>query len=75
MSTTAERLFSEALELPDAERAALAARLIESLDSEAEEDAAEKWETEIRRRVEELDSGAVRPIPWSEVRRTMLGLE
>jgi hypothetical protein len=31
----------------------------------------EAWDAEIRRRVEELDSGAVETIPWKEVRERL----
>jgi putative addiction module component (TIGR02574 family) len=74
MSTTAERLLGEALELSDRDRAELAAQLIDSLDAEVDAGAAEAWDEEIQRRIVELDSGAVTPIPWSEVRRAVLGM-
>ncbi|HEX8276756.1 MAG TPA: addiction module protein [Longimicrobiaceae bacterium] len=64
-----EKIEAEALELPARERALLAHRLIASLDGE-EEDPAEverAWEEEIRRRVDEFRSGAVQPVPASEV--------
>ena len=72
MSLPLERLEAEALELPARERARLAHRLIASLDAveTAEEDPAEverAWEEEIRRRLEEYRSGAVQPVPASEV--------
>ena len=37
MEPTAQQLFASALHLPDSERAELAARLIESLDSQVAE--------------------------------------
>ena len=54
-----------------AARAALAGSLLESLDTEVDEDAEAAWATEVNRRVAELDSGAVQTIPWAEVRRRL----
>lgn len=68
MATLAEELYQKALDLDEKERAALAARLIESLDTEIEEGVEAAWLVEIERRMEELDSGKVRSIPWEEVR-------
>jgi putative addiction module component (TIGR02574 family) len=52
-------------------RAALAGSLLDSLDTDVDEDAEAAWATEVNRRVAELDSGAVKTIPWSEVRRRL----
>lgn len=68
MATSVEELYREALDLDARERAALAARLIESLDTEIEEGVEPAWLAEVERRVEELDSGKVKTIPWDEVR-------
>ena len=38
-----------------------------------DEDAEAAWATEISRRVQELDSGAVRAVPWAEARRRIVG--
>jgi putative addiction module component (TIGR02574 family) len=45
--------------------------LLDSLDTEVDEDAEAAWATEVNRRVAELDSGAVKSIPWTEVRRRL----
>ncbi len=66
MAHTPEEIIEAALRLPAEERADLAARLIASLDEEAEN-------REIARRIRELDAGAVTPIPWSRARREILG--
>jgi putative addiction module component (TIGR02574 family) len=50
-------------------RAALADSLWASLDHEVDEDA---WREEIRRRLQEIDSGAVKLIHWPDVRRELL---
>ena len=64
-----EQLLTLALELPPDERAALAERLIESLDSPADEGVEAIWSEEIRRRLERLDAGQATTIPWAEARR------
>lgn len=65
------RLLEEALRLPDCDRAALAASLIESLDPDIDEDSPIAWDDEVGRRLEELDRGEVSEIPWSEARRAL----
>lgn len=62
-------LLEEALKLPEEARAALAASLLDSLDKTVDTDAEARWAAEIAKRVQELDSGAVQPVPWSKARR------
>lgn len=69
MTRAAGRLLDEALRLSESERAELAARLIESLDPADDVDADSAWGEEIRRRLDELDRGQVRAVPWPEARR------
>jgi putative addiction module component (TIGR02574 family) len=61
-----EQLLAEALQLSPERRAALARELIQSLDSQIEEDAEATWSAEIRRRVELLDSSSAQTVSWSE---------
>jgi putative addiction module component (TIGR02574 family) len=68
MSRLTEELDRRALDLDETERAALAARLIESLDTELEDGVEAAWPAEVERRMEELDSGKVQSIPWDELR-------
>lgn len=64
METQLETLEQEALKLSPGERAALAQRLLASLDEDKEiEDA---WAAEIERRIADVESGAVKVIPISE---------
>jgi putative addiction module component (TIGR02574 family) len=58
---TTDQIEQELMKLPAADRARLAERLIASLDEDAEVEAA--WLAEVRRRDEELESGAVEAIP------------
>jgi len=66
-------LLEQALKLPPEARAALAGSLLESLDEDVDDDAARRWDEEIAKRVRELRSGQVTPIPWSEARRIIAG--
>jgi len=63
MKRHAAEILKEALALPTEARAALAGSLLDSLDTEVDEDAEAAWATEVTRRVTELDSGAVKTIP------------
>jgi putative addiction module component (TIGR02574 family) len=62
-------LLKKALALPAEARAALAGSLLDSLDDTVDASAEEEWNQEIARRIRELDSGKVKPIPWAEARR------
>ena len=72
MSMDAKELLEEALNLPTEARAALAARLIESLDETVDPDAESLWAAEITRRLREFDEEPLQSIPWSKVRDTIL---
>lgn len=61
------------MNLPEDERAALAASLFESLDAEVDDEAPFAWDAEIARRVMELRTGAVKAVPWPEAWRRILG--
>ncbi len=64
MSTSLEILEAEALKLAPAERSHLLERLVASLDSDPEVEAA--WEREADRREAELESGSVAAVPGHE---------
>ncbi len=64
METQLEILESEALKLTPGERAALAQRLLASLDEDAEIE--EAWAIEVERRIADVESGAVQLIPIAE---------
>ena len=71
MKREAAEILKAALALPTEDRAALAGSLLESLDIEVDEDVQTAWTNEVNRRVTELDRGAVKTIPWTEVRRQL----
>jgi putative addiction module component (TIGR02574 family) len=72
MSRESAILLAEALHLPEAERGELAAKLIDSLDPDRDEDVEAAWSVEIQRRLDDLRTGRVRPVPWDEARRRIL---
>jgi len=59
MSTSAEKIMAEALELPPKVRAFVAERLIESLDATPGPELSPAWRAEVIRRCREVDEGAV----------------
>jgi putative addiction module component (TIGR02574 family) len=68
MNPKSEAIISDALRMPDEDRALIAERLIASLDHEYEKDVEIAWQTEVQRRAGEIDSGMVTCLPWEEVR-------
>ena len=64
MDTTLEILEERAMTLTVSERAALAQRLLASLDEDSEIDDA--WAAEADRRIAEIESGVVKTIPIAE---------
>jgi putative addiction module component (TIGR02574 family) len=75
MSPSAKRLLEEALALPEDARTDLVEALIVSLEPSAappaEVEAA--WTDEIARRLRDVETGAVKPVPWDEARRMIFG--
>jgi len=60
MSTTAEKVITEAMGLPPTLRAFVAEKLIESLDAPDSPPLSAKWRKEVRRRCAEVDRGSVK---------------
>jgi len=74
MAQEISELLKKALALPAEARAALAGRLLESLDDTVDTAAEEEWNKEIAHRIEELDSGKVKPISWAKARRQIAAI-
>ena len=64
-------LLKKALALPVEARAALAGSLLDTLDETVDEEVEESWQREIASRIEQLDSGKAKTIPWTEVRKRL----
>ncbi len=73
MKRDAADILKDALALPPEARAAVAGSLLESLDDQIDEGAEAAWEAEIARRLDDLDTGKVKLIPWATVRRRLMG--
>lgn len=72
MTAEVSELLKKALALPPEARAALAGSLLESLEEHpSDEGVDEAWGEEIKRRIEEIDSGKVQMIPYEELRRRL----
>ena len=69
--STLEKIRTEALSLPEADRAELAHNLVASLDGRSDPDAESAWDAEIVRRLAEIDAGTANLIDREEFRRRM----
>lgn len=67
MNEPASDIARRALALDEEDRAELVTVLLDSLEPEMDAAQSARWDEELRRRADELASGAVRGIPWSEV--------
>jgi putative addiction module component (TIGR02574 family) len=68
MTSQTQAILDAALALPEAERALLVERLLETLSPEQGELSDEELFAELERRRAEVEQGQVKPVPWSEVR-------
>jgi putative addiction module component (TIGR02574 family) len=64
-----DKLLTRALELPESDRAELAARLLESLDSGNDPVIDDAWAEEIERRCAASDAGTIVTSDWNDVRQ------
>ena len=67
MSTIVDELTLKARTLPAEDRARLAEDLLSSLHEEADPAIEAAWDTEIRRRLDEVEAGTAKLIPAAEV--------
>jgi putative addiction module component (TIGR02574 family) len=72
MSPNAQRLLDEARQLPPDEREWLAESLLIDEEGVSAAEVESAWDAEIKRRLDEIDSGAVEMIPGDEVMARML---
>ena len=72
MTPEVSKLLEQALSLSVEEQEALADSLISSLGGKVDEGVQAAWDEEVKRRIEELDSGSAKTIPWEEVRERNL---
>ena len=67
MSPETTTLLNKILALPHEERERFADCIYESLSEGSSQNLQAAWDEEIKRRIEEIDSGEVKLIPWEEV--------
>ena len=68
MTAQSHRLLSDALLLPEKERAELASQIIASLDGPPDPDADGLWAEEIARRIREFEKDPSRAEDWQVVK-------
>jgi putative addiction module component (TIGR02574 family) len=71
MTTQADDILRNALNLAPSERAEIAASLIASLDADTGDEIEAAWAAEIKRRIDQIDQGEVQLVPADEVMRSM----
>ena len=69
MTAKSEFILNEALTMSPEERARMARCLIQSLESPSSENVDEKWVELARKRLQELESGAVKPVSWETIKK------
>lgn len=75
MTSEAERILEAALQLPEADRIELAAILEDSIgDGSTDEELAAAWIAEVKRRIEDVESGRSQPVAWEDVRRELFAM-
>jgi len=73
VTDAAEKILEHALSLPEDERRHLVKALNHSLDTN-EIELSPAWKTEIGRRIADIESGAVKLVPWDEVEARIKGV-
>jgi len=71
MTDKTQTILEQAMKLSPNERAEVAEELIASLDEITDVDVEKAWQEEIQRRIQQIDSGEVKTIPWEVVQRQM----
>ena len=71
MNARVDHLLEDVLRLSAEERSAVAAALIDSLETSDEGAVNDAWRTELLRRRAELRAGGAKAEPWAEVRARM----
>ena len=72
MTPEVSKLLERALSLSVEEQEALADSLISNLGGQVDEGVTAGWESEISKRIAELDSGQAQTTSWGEVRKRNL---
>ena len=68
MTRKSQKLLKDALDMPVRDRAAMAQRLIRSLDGPPDQGVEAAWKKEIDRRLKKSRSGQTKAVPWETLR-------
>jgi putative addiction module component (TIGR02574 family) len=71
MTQKSQAVLEEALKLTAHERAEVAEQLLASLDEGPDAEVERAWQEEVQRRLQQIDRGEVKPIPWEEVQKRL----
>ena len=71
MTDKTQAILEQALKLSPTERADVAEQLIASLDEAPDADVEKAWQEEVQRRLQQVELGEVKTIPWEEVQRRL----
>jgi len=71
MTQKSQVVLDEALKLTAQERAEVAEQLIASLDEGPDTGVEQAWQEEVQRRLQQVERGEVKTIPWEEVQRRL----
>jgi putative addiction module component (TIGR02574 family) len=71
MTQKSQVVLEEALKLSPDERAEVAEQLIASLEEAPDIDVEQAWQEEVQRRIQQIERGEVKTIPWEEVQRRL----
>ncbi len=71
MTQKSQVVLEEALKLTAHERAEVAEQLIASLDDEPDPNVEQAWQEEVQQRLQQIERGEVKTIPWEEVQRRL----
>ena len=71
MTQKSQVVLEEALKLSPNERAEVAEQLIASLEEAPDTAVEQAWQQEVQRRLQQVERGEVKIIPWEEVQRRL----
>ncbi len=71
MTDKTQAIVEQALKLSPTERADMAEQLLASLDENLDSDVEKAWQEEVQRRLQQVERGEVKTIPWEEVQRRL----
>lgn len=73
MSAAFEKVIDEIEELSPTEKALVAHRILESLDSQQDQGTEQAWKELSEQRLQSFNSGDVEGVSWDEVKQTIKG--